>query len=164
MMKVSIALAAVLMLAAGCGGKPAEPAAESSGSAPADAAADLGGVGMRVLRKGHGRAVEAGDLLTVHTTGWLYDETAPEKRGEKFWSSLDSGEKLTFTLGAGEMIQGWDQGLPGMLIGEVRELTIPPELGYGATGRGPIPPDSTLVFEVELYGAQSPDEVAAPAD
>ena len=118
------------------------------------------GVSVRVLRKGYGRAVEAGDQLTVHTTGWLYDDAAADKRGEKFWSSLDTGDRLTFTLGAGQMIEGWDRGLPGMLIGEVRELTIPPALAYGASGRGPIPPDATLVFEVELFDAQNPQEAA----
>lgn len=159
-MRNRMALAAMLVMAVACGGKEIGTEggkdAESPAVPQAKAAYD-GGVDVRILRAGEGRAVEAGDVLTVHTTGWLYDETAPEKRGEKFWSSLDSGETLTFTLGAGEMIRGWDQGLPGMLVGEVRELTIPPELGYGAAGRGPIPPDSTLVFEVELFGAESPD-------
>lgn len=159
-MRNRMALAAMLVLAVACGGKEQE-----STAVPSAEAAEYGGVEVRILRAGDGRSVEAGDVLTVHTTGWLYDEAAPEKRGEKFWSSLDSGEKLTFTLGAGQMIRGWDQGLPGMLVGEVRELTIPPELGYGAAGRGPIPPDSTLVFEVELFGAESPDAGDdAPAD
>jgi FKBP-type peptidyl-prolyl cis-trans isomerase len=167
-MRNGIAFGALLVLAAGCGKEPA-PAAEvaPATAAPAEApeAADYGGVGVRILRDGHGRAAAAGDLLTVHTTGWLYDESASDKRGEKFWSSLDSGELLPFTLGAGQMIRGWDQGLPGMLVGEVRELTIPPELGYGAAGRGPIPPNSTLVFEVELFSAEPPDATdVTPAD
>jgi FKBP-type peptidyl-prolyl cis-trans isomerase len=167
-MRYGIALGALLVLAAGCG-KDAAPAAEAppATAAPVEApeAADHGGVEVRILREGHGRAAAAGDFLTVHTTGWLYDESAPDKRGEKFWSSLDSGELLPFTLGAGQMIRGWDQGLPGMLVGEIRELTIPPELGYGAEGRGPIPPNSTLVFEIELFGAESPDAVdVAPAE
>lgn len=162
-----LATAAALALCAACTESPepgttAEPAttAEPGKTAEPGAAADSG-VDVRTLRKGYGRAVEAGDILTVHTTGWLYDETAPDNRGEKFWSSLDTGEKLTFTLGAGQMIRGWDEGLPGTLIGEVRELTIPAELAYGAAGRGPIPPNATLVFEVELFTAQTPEEAAA---
>jgi FKBP-type peptidyl-prolyl cis-trans isomerase FkpA len=146
----SILLAAVgLLVLAACGQETPPPAAE---------AVDHGDVGVRVIRNGYGRAVEPGDELTVHTTGWLYDESQPDHRGEKFWSSQDTGNRLTFILGAGQMIKGWDLGLPGMLIGEVRELTIPPELGYGSDGRGPIPPDSTLVFEVELFAASAPDE------
>ncbi len=145
-------IAIMLVLAAACG------EASRSGSDTETATGD--GVAVRVLEKGYGRAVEAGDILTVHTTGWLYDEVAPGHRGEKFWSSLDTGDKLTFTLGAGEMIRGWDSGLPGMLIGETRELTIPPELAYGASGRGPIPPNATLVFEVELFSAEAPEEAA----
>lgn len=161
-----LATAAALALCAACMKAPepepeadsrAEPAAEMAAK-PAPAAES--GVEVRTLRKGFGRAVAAGDVLTVHTTGWLYDETAPGHRGEKFWSSLDTDEKLTFTLGAGQMIRGWDEGLPGTLIGEVRELTIPPELAYGAAGRGPIPPNATLVFEVELFTAQTAEEAA----
>jgi FKBP-type peptidyl-prolyl cis-trans isomerase len=147
------AVATVLLLV-GCGQKPA---------AVVDSTPDVNdsGVAVRTIRNGHGRPVEAGDVLTVHTTGWLYDENATDHRGEQFWTSLDS-EKLVFTLGAGQMIQGWDRGLPGTLIGEVRELTIPPELGYGGAGRGKIPPNSTLVFEVELFDARSPEEAASP--
>jgi FKBP-type peptidyl-prolyl cis-trans isomerase FkpA len=150
-MRNALLSAAALLLFAACD-------TSTTPASTAEPATDSGDVGVRIIRKGYGRSVEAGDVLTVHTTGWLYDESAPDKRGEKFWSSLDTGDKLTFTLGAGQMIRGWDVGLPGMLIGEVRELTIPPELGYGESGRGPIPPDSTLVFEVELFDALSPGE------
>lgn len=151
MMRLWLVLALAL-LAGGCDREP-EAAAEAPAADPGTPQVET-----RIVRRGYGRAVEAGDELTVHTTGWLYDADAPDHRGEKFWSSLDSGQKLTFTLGSGQMIKGWDQGLPGTLIGEVRELTIPPSLGYGASGRGPIPPNATLVFEVELFGARGPDE------
>lgn len=150
---LAIASVTALVLGAACSKTP-EP-----GTTTPPVATD-NGVDVRILRNGYGRAVEAGDVLTVHTTGWLYDDAAPDNRGEKFWSSLDTDEKLTFTLGAGQMIRGWDEGLPGTLIGEIRELTIPPELGYGPSGRGPIPPNSTLVFEVELFSAQTPEEAA----
>ena len=150
------AILALLLLAA-CSKQPAPakgPAVTPS-SAEQPAAS---GVAKRTIRNGYGRALQTGDYVTVHTTGWLYDEAAPDHRGERFWSSLDNDQKLEFTLGEGRMIQGWDRGLPGSLIGEVVELTIPPELGYGAKGRGPIPPDSTLVFEIEIFGAKGPDE------
>ena len=151
-MRAAFIAAAIMVLAAACG-ETQQPDGETE-------TATGTGVAVRVLEKGYGRAVAAGDTLTVHTTGWLYAEAAPDHRGEKFWSSLDTGEKLTFTLGAGEMIRGWDTGLPGMLIGETRELTIPPDLAYGASGRGPIPPNATLVFEVELFAARTPEEAA----
>ncbi|HEX5788846.1 MAG TPA: FKBP-type peptidyl-prolyl cis-trans isomerase [Woeseiaceae bacterium] len=173
MKHLSASLAALVLVVA-CGEAPAAetvavaPAADPAGNQADDRAddraggqvVDQDGVAVRIVRNGHGRAVEPGDELTVHTTGWLYDENAADNRGEKFWSSLDTGERLTFTLGAGQMIQGWDRGLPGMLIGEIRELTIPPGLAYGESGRGPIPPAATLVFEVELFSARTPEEVA----
>ena len=94
----------------------------------------------------------------MHYTGWLYDESAADNRGEKFDSSVDRGQKFQFTLGEGRVIKGWDEGVKGMMIGETRELTIPPEMGYGERGAGGvIPPGATLVFEVELFNAESPD-------
>jgi len=110
------------------------------------------GLNARILKNGHGRAAEAGDMVDVHYTGWLFDEEAAGNRGDKFDSSVDRGEQFSFPLGAGRVIQGWDQGVVGMLIGEKRELTIAPEMGYGDRGPGNvIPPGATLIFEVELF-------------
>lgn len=119
------------------------------------------GLTARVLRAGSGRVAEAGDNVVVHYTGWLYDEAAADKRGSKFDSSVDRGEHFQFPLGAGRVIKGWDQGVAGMAIGELRELTIAPEMGYGNRGAGDvIPPGAQLVFEVELFDLQS---LGAPA-
>lgn len=102
---------------------------------------------------GTGAEAVAGHEVTVHYTGWLYDEKAPGHKGSKFDSSRDRGEPFTFDLGAGMVIKGWDQGVAGMKVGGQRTLIIPPDLGYGARGAGGvIPPNATLVFDVELLG------------
>jgi FKBP-type peptidyl-prolyl cis-trans isomerase FkpA len=96
------------------------------------------------IRPGTGAEARAGQRVTVHYVGTLTD-------GSKFDSSRDRGQGFTFKLGAGQVIKGWDEGVAGMKIGQLRKLTIPPELAYGARGFPPvIPPNSTLVFEVEL--------------
>lgn len=97
-----------------------------------------------VVKEGSGKAVEAGDRLTVHYTGWLTN-------GTKFDSSVDRGQPFQFTLGEGQVIRGWEVGVAGMKVGEKRRLTIPPDLAYGSAGvGGVIPPNATLLFEVEL--------------
>ena len=102
-------------------------------------------------RMGTGAEAAAGRTVTVHYTGWLHDESRPDRRGTKFDSSVDRNEPFSFTLGAGEVIQGWDEGVAGMKVGGQRTLTIPPQSGYGARGAGSvIPPNATLLFEVEL--------------
>ena len=102
---------------------------------------------------GTGDEAKAGHRVRVHYTGWLYDPTAPKSRGKKFDSSKDRGQPFSFGLGGGEVIRGWDEGVQGMKVGGTRVLTIPPEMGYGARGAGGvIPPNATLVFEVELLG------------
>ncbi|MGY1458614.1 MULTISPECIES: FKBP-type peptidyl-prolyl cis-trans isomerase [unclassified Luteimonas] len=103
------------------------------------------------VQVGEGRQAAAGDEVSVHYTGWLYDEAAADKRGIKFDSSLDRGQPFVFMLGAGRVIRGWDEGVAGMRVGGKRELLIPADLGYGAKGAGKvIPPGASLVFEVEL--------------
>jgi FKBP-type peptidyl-prolyl cis-trans isomerase FkpA len=97
---------------------------------------------------GTGKAAVAGQSVTVHYTGWLF---YGGERGKKFDSSKDRGDPFVFPLAAGHVIKGWDEGVQGMKIGGTRTLTIPPELGYGARGAGgAIPPNATLIFEVEL--------------
>ena len=98
------------------------------------------------LTVGTGATAEAGQTVTVHYTGWL-------DNGKKFDSSVDRGQPFSFSLGAGRVIKGWDEGVKGMKVGGKRKLTIPSKLGYGAQGAGDlIPPHATLIFDVELLG------------
>lgn len=96
---------------------------------------------------GDGPEARAGQTVSVHYTGTLLD-------GKKFDSSRDRGQPFQFGLGAGQVIRGWDEGVAGMKVGGRRTLVIPPELGYGARAIGPIPPNSTLRFDVELLGVR----------
>jgi len=100
---------------------------------------------------GDGAEATAGETVTVHYTGWLFDDGAADNKGRKFDSSRDRSDPFVFPLGAGRVIAGWDQGVAGMKVGGQRTLIIPPEMGYGARGAGgDIPPNATLVFDVEL--------------
>jgi len=100
---------------------------------------------------GEGAEAVAGNTAVVHYTGWLYDPSQPENKGSKFDSSRDRGDTFEFPLGAGRVIQGWDQGVAGMKVGGRRMLTIPASMGYGDRGAGGvIPPGATLLFDVEL--------------
>ena len=113
------------------------------------------GLSSRVLLRGEGPVAQVGHTAVVHYTGWLYDAEADKFRGAKFDSSVDRGAHFRFPLGAGRVIRGWDEGVVGMQVGEVRELTIAPEMGYGDRGAGTvIPPGATLVFVVELAGLE----------
>jgi FKBP-type peptidyl-prolyl cis-trans isomerase FkpA len=105
------------------------------------------------LRLGGGTVAEAGKNVTVNYTGWLYDPDKGEQKGLVFDTSLGRST-FTFVLGAGEVIPGWDKGVAGMQVGGLRRLVVPPSLAYGQTRRGPIPPNTTLVFEIELLDVQ----------
>jgi len=110
--------------------------------------------GLRIIdvKPGTGPVPKAGQTVTVNYTGWLFVDG---KKGKKFDSSLDRGEPFSFTLGQGQVIKGWDEGLATMHVGGKRTLIIPPDLGYGARGAGgDIPPGATLMFDVDLLGAK----------
>jgi FKBP-type peptidyl-prolyl cis-trans isomerase len=173
MNRLLLLLGFALLGAAACGDNgPAdgETAGDSPDAAPEGACnppsfdvdetvAIVDGLDATLLERGYGRRAIAGDMVRVHYTGWLFDPDAPDNRGEKFDSSVDRDEAFEFPLGARRVIAGWDQGVECMLIGEKRLLKIAPDLAYGSRGiGGVIPPDSTLLFEVELLGALGPDE------
>lgn len=106
-------------------------------------------------KEGEGELAASGMQVLVHYTGWLYDEAAPGNKGKKFDSSHDRAEPFDFPLGAGNVIKGWDQGVEGMRVGGQRTLVIPSDLGYGPRGAGGvIPPNATLVFDVELLAVR----------
>jgi peptidylprolyl isomerase len=110
--------------------------------------------GLRIIdvKPGTGPVPHAGQTVTVNYTGWLFVDG---KKGKKFDSSLDRGEPFSFTLGQGQVIKGWDEGLATMHVGGKRTLIIPPDLGYGASGAGgDIPPGATLMFDVDLLGVK----------
>ena len=135
-----VALSAVAL--AGCEASPAAPAANAPFS-------------QTDLRIGPGVSAETGKVLTVHYTGWLYDASKTDNKGLVFDTS-SGGNPFEFTLGAGNVIEGWDRGLVGMKVGGLRKLLIPPSLAYGANRQGPIPPNTALVFEVELVDVKDP--------
>lgn len=135
--KANIAIAVIVTLSA-CGG-------EGSGGAT------VGQLTKDDTKVGSGTEARSGNAVTVHYTGWLYDETSADHKGRKFDSSRDRNEPFTFRLGGGEVIRGWDEGVAGMKVGGTRTLTIPASMGYGAQGAGGvIPPNAALIFDVEL--------------
>ena len=151
--KIFVLLAAMTLLVAACGGGD-DDGGEDAGGSEETAAADSdcpteetttdSGLKITEIECGTGEEAQKGDTLEVHYEGRLED-------GTKFDASRDHGSTFEFQVGAGQVIAGWDEGLIGMKIGGKRKLTIPPDLGYGAAGAPPaIPPNATLVFEVEL--------------
>jgi len=140
---LGVALAVSLLTVVACG--------VSSAPGPGEGVSTVTQLQMTDAKTGTGNEAAAGRQVTVHYTGWLYDEDKPDHKGRKFDSSRDRNEPFDFRLGAGQVIRGWDEGVAGMKVGGQRTLTIPPEFGYGARGAGGvIPPNATLVFDVEL--------------
>lgn len=128
------------------GAASAAPAAPATAAAAAPAKLQLQKIDTVV---GKGKQANAGSTVTVKYTGWLYAPNAPKGRGPQFDTSV-GGAPFTFPLGMGAVIKGWDEGVAGMKVGGKRTLIIPSELGYGARGAGPIPPNANLMFDVEL--------------
>lgn len=147
---LGIALSGLMLMA--CGKDAEAPATTEKSQVLATQPAEL--VSQQLLA-GDGDMAVVGQTVTVHYTGWLFDESAENNQGKKFDSSVDRGRPFSFPLGQGRVISGWDQGVAGMQIGEKRRLIIPPHLGYGARGAGNvIPGGATLVFDVELLSVQ----------
>ena len=142
---LSVCIAAVLIGAVGC--------SESTTSTPS--VSDQAELVISEVAMGSGAEAVEGNNVSVHYTGWLYDKSAADNKGKKFDSSRDRGQPFEFPLGAGRVIKGWDQGVAGMKVGGQRTLIIPPGLGYGSRGAGGvIPPNATLIFDVELLNVR----------
>jgi FKBP-type peptidyl-prolyl cis-trans isomerase FkpA len=146
------ALVVAAMAFAQTGQMPAKPAADvASPSLASKIGAQVTELKKIDTKQGDGADAVAGKTVIVHYTGWLYDPSVPDGHGNKFDSSLDRKSPFGFTLGAGRVIKGWDEGVAGMKVGGKRTLVIPPQLGYGERGAGGvIPPNATLLFDVEL--------------
>ncbi len=145
-----VLLIGVAVYVTACAKKEAQNQTNAGATTTAGPAMVTTGSGLQyqVLNPGTGAIATAGHMVSVHYTGWLTD-------GKKFDSSVDRGQPFQFSLGAGQVIKGWDEGVAGMKVGEKRKLTIPANLGYGERGAGGvIPPNATLVFDVELLGVQ----------
>jgi FKBP-type peptidyl-prolyl cis-trans isomerase len=139
---------AIAMLATGTVGHAASTSTDE-GKSKLDAIA--GGLKKIDVKQGTGAEATPGKPVVVHYTGWLYDTSQPDSHGAKFDSSRDRGAPFGFLLGAGRVIKGWDEGVAGMKVGGQRTLVIPPQLAYGERGAGGvIPPNATLIFDVEL--------------
>jgi FKBP-type peptidyl-prolyl cis-trans isomerase FkpA len=143
---IAFAVAAAAPLLAQSDAKPAASTNDKSGKKPMS-----NELRTEDSKLGTGAVATGGHTVVVHYTGWLYDEKAADHHGTKFDSSVDRKEPFSFPLGAGRVIKGWDQGVAGMKVGGKRTLIIPPDFGYGANGAGGvIPPNATLIFDVEL--------------
>jgi FKBP-type peptidyl-prolyl cis-trans isomerase len=149
---IVIVLTALVLYAQTATHKPAQ-AARPNTNAPTKVTGDgvktESGLQYWDIKVGVGAIAKTGDKVKVHYTGWL-------TTGKKFDSSVDANQPFDFTIGAGDVIKGWDEGVAGMKVGGKRQLRIPPELGYGATGTpgGPIPPNATLIFDVQLLAVK----------
>ena len=143
--------AAAALLVAGCSKEAPPPAAPTT-----PAAAPITQLQKIDIVKGTGEGISAGQQAVVHYTGWLYDPSAPEHKGKQFDSSRGRGQPFRFLIGGGRVIKGWEEGVQGMQPGGQRQLVIPADLGYGpeGAGGGVIPPNATLLFDVELLAIE----------
>jgi len=152
---------AAALLAAACSND-----APSTARRPVDApaAAAITELQKTDVVKGAGEGISSGQQAVVHYTGWLYDPGAPDHKGTQFDSSRPRGKPFRFVIGSGGVIKGWDEGVQGMQPGGQRQLVIPADLGYGASGagNGQIPPNATLLFDIELLAIEDAPPPPAP--
>jgi FKBP-type peptidyl-prolyl cis-trans isomerase len=146
----AVVMLAMVLLVAACGSKEQAP----EPTTPVPPPTELQKID---IVKGTGEGISQGQVAVVHYTGWLYDPSAAEQKGAKFDSSRDGGQPFSFPVGAGNVIRGWDEGVQGMQPGGQRRLVIPPALAYGEVGaQNVIPPNATLVFDIELLKIDEP--------
>jgi peptidylprolyl isomerase len=144
----AVAFASVVVAGLAVAGAQTPAAAQAAGKTMTTAS----GLQITDSKAGTGATPKTGQICVMHYTGWLYQNGA---KGAKFDSSVDRGQPFEFPIGTGRVIKGWDEGVAGMKVGGKRTLVIPPDLGYGARGAGGvIPPNATLIFEVELLGVK----------
>jgi FKBP-type peptidyl-prolyl cis-trans isomerase len=153
--RLALASAATAMLLASLGAA----FAQTPGTAPAPQESKMDAKITQLqktdLLVGTGAEAVPGKIAVVHYTGWLYEPASVDKKGRKFDSSLDRRTPFSFPLGGGRVIRGWDEGVVGMRVGGRRSLIIPPDMAYGSRGAGGvIPPDATLIFDIELLGVR----------
>ena len=159
--RLLLPILAISVMLGACSRDPSPPVAQpESNEAPAAPAAPTTVTELQKidLHVAPGEGISQGQIAVVHYTGWLYDPRANETKGTKFDSSRDRGQPFRFTIGAGQVIKGWEEGVQGMRVGSQRRLLIPADLAYGerGAGGGVIPPGASLVFDVELLGIEEP--------
>lgn len=149
-----VVMVAAAFLAVACSKEAAPP--QPAATATTEAAAPVTELQKTDVVKGAGEGISAGQQAVVHYTGWLYEPGKPDHKGKQFDSSRDRGKPFRFTIGAGGVIKGWDEGVQGMQPGGQRQLVIPASLGYGEAGAGGgvIPPNATLLFDIELLAIE----------
>ena len=154
--KLVLPLLIALTLATACSREPPEETTAEEAKGPPAPITELQRIDLHVAP---GEGISQGQVAVVHYTGWLYDPRAPENKGTKFDSSRDRGQPFRFVIGAGQVIRGWEEGVQGMRVGSQRRLIVPSDLAYGerGAGGGVIPPNATLVFDIELLAIEQAD-------
>lgn len=154
----SVLLAVALLAIASCSRDQPAPPAESPAATPAPAPEPITELQRIDMQVAPGEGISQGQVAVVHYTGWLYEPGAPDNKGAKFDSSRDRGEPFRFEIGRGQVIKGWEEGVQGMRVGSQRRLIIPSHLAYGdrGAGGGVIPPNATLLFDIELLAIEQP--------
>ena len=158
MHKNNFLLIATAVVVAACSREspPVEPAATTPVAEAAVTVPPVTELQKTDVVKGAGEGISSGQQAVVHYTGWLYEPTKPDHKGKQFDSSRERGKPFRFTIGAGGVIKGWEEGVQGMQPGGQRQLVIPASLGYGerGAGQGVIPPNATLLFDIELLAIE----------